>query len=183
MHTFVALLRGVNVGGHQKLTNETLRKVCEQAGFTSVRTYLQSGNVVVRGNERSAKRVAAAIGSALTAMAGLSVDVIVRTGAEMRDVIANNPLASPDRAGNKLVVLFLGGAIAPPALAALEEEQATGELIELRGRELYAYFPEGMGRSKLAEAFAPKKLGVSCTARNWNSVTALHKLVEELESS
>lgn len=182
MTVVVTMLRGVNVGGHQKLTNPTLTDVCERAGFSAVRTYLQSGNVVVRASERSAARVAAKIESGLREVAGLSVDVLVRTTAEMRAVVQNNPLATAGRLPNRLHVVFLGGVPAPAAVGALQDVCAGGEEIALRGRELYAYFPEGMGRSKLASSFTERKLGVACTARNWNTVTALCELAEEMET-
>ncbi len=183
MPVFIAMLRGVNVGGRQKLTNAMLQQACERAGVTSVRTYLQSGNVVFRTNVRSADRVATTIRTALTDTAGLSVDVIIRTVAELRHAIGMNPIAPADLNTSGLLVVFLGQPISASALAALEKDLAAGELIEGRDRELYAYFPNGIARSKLANSFTERRLGVTCTARNWNTVSALRRLAEDVENS
>lgn len=180
MTVVAALLRGVNVGGHQKLPSAMLKKACEAAGGTAVRTYLQSGNAVFRTSDRSAERVAEKLESALHDVAGFSVDVIVRTFAELQEIIERNPFGS-DADPRRLVVIFLGRAMAKPAFAALEKECAAGERIVNAGRELYAWFENGMGRSKLASCFTERKLGVTCTARNWNTVTALLRLAEEAQ--
>lgn len=179
MPVVAALLRGVNVGGHQKLPSATLTKACELAGGTSVRTYLQSGNAVFATRDRSAESVRKKLESALDEAAGFSVDVIIRTAAELQEIIDGNPFGA-DSDPRKVVVIFLGSAVAAAPFTALEKQCANGERIVNAGRDLYAWFPEGMGCSKLATLFTERKLGVTCTARNWNTVTALRQLAEEI---
>jgi uncharacterized protein (DUF1697 family) len=154
--THVALLRGINVGGHRLVSMAELREKLEEAGFADVKTLLQSGNVVFttkRGN----------LEPALTKLTG--TDVIVRTAAEWRKVMAANPF--PEEAANdpaRLLVMFLdrkpGPLFAWPGI----------ETMRAAGRELFLYYPEGAGRSKLTGALIEKKLGVRGTARNWNTV-------------
>ena len=179
MAVLIAMLRGVNVGGHQKLPSATLKSVCETAGLGHVRTYLQSGNVVFECAEADPERVAQRIRKQLHESTGLDVGVVVRTPAELRSVVKKNPF--PDAAKNdpaRLLVVFLAGKPAATAKATLDKEAILGEEIHFSGRELYVYFPQGAGRSKLANAFTEKKLGTLPTARNWNTVTALLRLAE-----
>jgi uncharacterized protein (DUF1697 family) len=169
MPVFVALLRAVNVGGTGKLPMSDLKRVCEKAGFRKVRTYIASGNVVAErdGSESQAK---AALEAELGAYAGKPVGVIVRTGAEMGEVIANNPF--PDRAANRTVAIFLD---APPTADALSRVtgQANEEL-RLGARELYVHYPDGIGRSKLRIPAAREG-----TARNMVTVAKLAAMAEE----
>lgn len=182
MPFFVALLRGVNVGGHRKLTSATLKDVCERAGATSVRIYLQSGNAVFRTTSRSAAAVAGKIRDELEKATRLDAGVLVRSTADLRDVVARNPFTeAASREPSRLLVAFLSEEPSPAASAVLHRARTGSELLHVSGREVYSWFPDGAGRSKLASAFAPTKLGVECTARNWNTVTALLQLAEEME--
>lgn len=178
MAVLIAMLRGVNVGGHQKLPSATLKSVCEQAGFENARTYLQSGNAVFESDDA---HPAKCLREELKNATKLDVGVIVRTPKELRSVIKRNPFAdAADKEPNRLLVVFLDDKPSAAAQANLEKLR-TNEEILFSGRELYAYFPTGAGVSKLANAFTEKKLGTMCTARNWNTVTALLKLAEEME--
>ena len=168
MPTYIALLRGVNVGGNRKLPNATLKAACERAGMTDVHVYLQSGNVVGNSSE-SAEQVKAALEAELD-----DVAVIVRSASEWKKIVARNPFEGKE--GNRVHLLVVDGAIAKEAKEKLEKERAADEELHYEKRELYAHLPNGAGRSKLAAAFTPKKLGAACTARNWNTVTALLKL-------
>ncbi|MEH6419408.1 DUF1697 domain-containing protein [Pseudomonas sp. CGJS7] len=163
MQTYIALLRAVNVGGTGKLPMAELRAMCEAAGFTEVRTYIASGNVVFR-SALSAARVQAALEQRLAEYAGKPVGVILRSGAEMARALAAQPFkqAAPNRA----VVIFLDGA--PPADALAAVKHRNGEEIALGEREIYVHYGEGMADSKLVVPAA--KAG---TARNLNTVAKL----------
>ena len=169
MKTWVALLRAVNVGGTGKLPMADLRALCERAGFADVRTYIASGNVVLRGTDGE-KQVKAKLEAALEAYAGKPVGVMVRSGAELAAALAANPFA--DAAPNRVLVVFLDAA--PPADALASAKHQDGERIALGRREIYVDYSAaagGMGASKLQIPAA--KLG---TGRNLNTVAKLAEM-------
>ena len=170
MNAYVALLRAVNVGGTGKLPMSDLKELCEQAGFLGVRTYIASGNVVFESRASEAE-VKSALESALEVYAGKTVGVLVRSGAEIAEVVAGNPF--PDASPSRTVAIFLDEP--PPRDAA---ERATGradEEIRLGRREIYVHYGDGMGRSRLK--FPAAGAG---TARNINTITRLAEMAAEL---
>jgi uncharacterized protein (DUF1697 family) len=176
---FICLIRGVNVGGNKLLKMDALRALCESiAGITSVKTYLQSGNVVFRSSlDRGvlAKRIEDGIRKAT----GFEAKVILRTASEMRHVIAANPFKmGPQREPKAFLVAFLGDEIGKDARALLSKLKIDSEELHFGNRELYLYLPDGIAGSKLSNALTEKKLGVNVTARNWNTVNALLELAE-----
>jgi uncharacterized protein (DUF1697 family) len=166
MATYVALLRAVNVGGKGKLPMSELRDLCERCGFRRVRTYIASGNVVFDADGEEA-RVQASLQGALEAHVGKPLGVVVRNAAEMAAVLARNPY--PTRAPNFVHVIFLDGAPPSDVLAGVsgraDEEIAPGL------REIYVYYPQGQGASKLK-----LPAGKAGTARNINTVAKLAEL-------
>lgn len=165
MTTYIALLRAVNVGGTGKLPMKRLEALCTELGFAAVRTYIQSGNVVLESRKREAG-VTSALEEALSQELGKPTRVLLRIAAELRQVAAKNPF--PEAAPNRVMCLFLRE---PPPRGALAGWPIPGsEELHLSGRELYIHYPDGMGQSKLKLPFAD--LG---TARNLNTV---NKLVE-----
>ncbi|HEX6082938.1 MAG TPA: DUF1697 domain-containing protein [Thermoanaerobaculia bacterium] len=159
--TYVCLLRGVNVGGNKMVKMEELRRKFESLGFTNVRTLLQSGNVIFDAKTKP-EDLAALLG----------IPVVLRTQAEIRKVIAANPF--PEEAENdpaRLLVVFLSAAL--PSDEPLRKVALPSEKFVAKGKEIYIYFAQGAGRSKLAESLTEKKLGVIPTARNWNTVNKL----------
>jgi len=170
MSAFVALLRAVNVGGTGKLPMSELKTFCEEAGFAGVKTFIASGNVVFTSKLSEAK-VKAALEKRLLAYAGKPVGVMVRTADEMTAVAAANPFG--DRPGNRVVAIFLD---APPPADAIE--RAAGrkdEQLALGKREIYVFYGEGMGESRLRIPAA-----ASGTARNMNTVTKLAGMAKAL---
>ncbi|MBW8728604.1 MAG: DUF1697 domain-containing protein [Inquilinus limosus] len=166
MTSFVILLRAVNVGGTGKLPMSDLKALCETAGLADIRTYIASGNVVCRSDMTEAK-VKAAVEAALAAYAGKPVGVLVRSAAEMAQVLAANPF--PDAAPNRTVAIFLD---APPPADALDKATGVqGEEMRLGKREIYVHYGDGMARSKLSIPAA--KAG---TARNMNTVAKLAEM-------
>ena len=169
MASFVALLRAVNVGGTGKLPMNELKAICEELGFGAVRTYIASGNVVFT-SRKSEAAVKAALEKRLAAYAGKPVGVLVRTAAEMAQVLADNPF--PKAAPNRTMAVFLDRA--PPADTLTGIRGRKDEEIRLGRREIYIHYSEGMGQSKLVIAAA--KAG---TARNMNTVAVLAKMAGE----
>jgi uncharacterized protein (DUF1697 family) len=167
MPVFIALLRAVNVGGTGKLPMSDLKRLCEKAGFRNVRTYIASGNVVA---ERDGSEGKAALEAELGAYAGRPVGVIVRTGAEMSKVVANNPF--PDRAASQTVAIFLD--LAPPPSVLKDIKGQTNEEARLGAREIYVHYPDGIGRSKLRIPAA-----LDGTARNMNTIAKLAAMASE----
>ena len=170
MSSYVALLRAVNVGGTGKLPMNDLKKLCEQAGFSKVRTYIASGNVVFESSMNETQ-VKATLETALAVYAGKPVGVLVRTAAEMAEVLACNPF--PAAAPNRTVAIFLDE---PPMSDALE--RITGkkdEEVELGKREIYVHYGAGMADSRLKIHAA-----TSGTARNLNTVARLATMAAEL---
>lgn len=167
MSTFIALLRAVNVGGTGKLPMTELKRMCESAGFTAVRTYIASGNVVF-DSKKSPAQVKATLEAALLQYAGKPVQVMVRTGPELADVLASNPF--PQAAPNRTVAIFLDSA--PPADTLEKLSGQKDEEVELGKREIYVHYGEGMGQSKLKIRAASEG-----TARNINTVAKLVEMV------
>ncbi|MHB1957765.1 MAG: DUF1697 domain-containing protein [Acidobacteriaceae bacterium] len=173
MTAYVALLRAVNVGGTGKLPMAELQRMCEAAGFHSVRTYIASGNVVFQSAKTEAQ-VKAALEAMLTAYAGKPVGVVVRKAAELAAVLAENPF--PQMPGNRTVAYFLDRKPGADALQTVANR--TGEQLRLGLREIYVYYADGIGDSKLKIPAA--KNG---TARNMNTIAKLAEMAASLESS
>ena len=172
MNAYVAMLRAVNVGGTGKLPMTQLKAMCEAAGFLSVQTYIASGNVVFQSAKTEAQ-VKAALEAALSAFAAKPVGVMVRTAAEMAAVLAYNPFSKMP--GNRTVAYFLDAKPSADALQTVTSQ--TSEQLRLGVREIYGYFPDGMGDSKLKIPAA--KDG---TARNMNTIAKLSEMAASLHS-
>jgi uncharacterized protein (DUF1697 family) len=152
-----------------------LREALEDAGFAEVRTHLQSGNVVLESKtkpEQTARKCERLIESEF----GLDIDVVVRTPAELARVVKRNPLGKVAKDPKRYQVSFLGGPLPAAAKRKLEDAVAEPEELVFSGREIYAWHPKGVARSKLWVALAGRGLGVTATARNWTTVTKLLEL-------
>ena len=182
MPVLVSMLRGINVGGHNKINMGELRSLYESLGLQDAQTYVQSGNVVFRTKERNHAVLAKRIEEAIERRFGFRVDVIVRTASELRDVIARNPFAKRRAVDpGKLLITFLANHPSAQARDQVLKMNTDPEELHIDGREVYIYFPNGMGRSKLSWPTIGKKLGTTGTGRNWNSVTKLLEIAEQLE--
>jgi uncharacterized protein (DUF1697 family) len=175
MTVYVSMLRAVNVGGTSRIKMDALRAAYESIGLTDVRTLLQSGNVVFRSTLQDRERIVKRIAQELERQLELDVEVILRTLAEVASIVERGPVLSPHADKAKLLVMFLARVPAAAAQAALVKWHKGPEMLELRGPEVYLYYPEGVGRSKLSGAVLENKLQTSGTARNWNT---LEKLLE-----
>lgn len=181
MPVIISMLRGVNVGGHNMIKMDALRALYESLGLRDAQTYVQSGNVVFRTQAKDPASLPKKIEDGIERGFGFRPSVIVRTASEMRDVIAGNPFAKRDGIEpGKLVVTFLAGDPGPEARAKALGIKVGPEELRIGGRELYIYYPDGMGRSKLSLPLIEKTLKTAGTARNWNTVTKLLEIAESL---
>ncbi|MGW7056236.1 DUF1697 domain-containing protein [Streptomyces sp. NPDC054887] len=176
--TYAALLRGINVSGHKKVPMAELREVLTGLGHRDVRTYLQSGNAVFTTDADAPEdELAAALEQAVQARFGFSVDCLVRSGAYLAAVADACPFPAAELEGRQLHVTYFSRPVTPDRFASVDPATFHPEEFRLGDRALYLYAPNGLGRSKLAEALAKPALlkGVTGTTRNWNTVV---KLVE-----
>jgi len=174
MTTFVALVRGINIGGHNKLAMQDLRRLCARLGLEDVKTLLNSGNVVFRSAASDADELEARLERETARRLGLKPAYFVRTADEWASIVKRNPF--PDEAARdpgRLVALLMRQAPGPAAVTALRAAIPGRERVEARGREAYFVYPDGMGRSKLTPTLIEKHLGGAGTARNWNTVLKL----------
>jgi uncharacterized protein (DUF1697 family) len=175
MAQHIVLLRGVNVGSHNRIAMPRLREVLSDAGFGDARTYLQSGNVVLSSSEK-ADEVARRAKRLIKKEFGLDVAVVTRTRAELAKIVEANPLA--DVASNPKLhqVSFFTEKPSSEIVRRAEEIATPSERVVAIGREIYAWHPNGAARSKLWAFLAGQKLGITATSRNWTTVTKLLEL-------
>lgn len=171
VQTYIAFLRGINVGGTGILPMKDLVALCGDLGFASARTYIQSGNVILQ-SKLSEDGVRKKLETALAAKMGKKIDVMVRTPAELRSILDENPF--PDREPAKVAVAFLAGPAPKEALRNLATPGS--EQVRAGKREIYVYYPDGMGRSKLKLPLG----GAATTVRNINTVGKLTELAVTL---
>jgi uncharacterized protein (DUF1697 family) len=170
--TYIALLRGINVGGRHKVAMADLRALCTDAGCQSVTTYIQSGNVVFRHPARSPGKLGADLAARLEAMTGFTVAVVLRTAAQMAAVVADNPF--PQVEPTELHVTFLSSDPPPRALDAVDPDPFAPDEFVLHGRQIYLHLPNGLARTKLPQAL--NVFPTPVTTRNWKTVLKLVEL-------
>ncbi len=177
---YLALLRGINVGGHHKVEMARLRRAFEALGFEKVRTFIQSGNVVFNAAKSSHAALCRRIEDKLTEEFGFPIPIIVRTGDEIANILKSNPFLNQKGIDvSKVHVTFLLDA--PTADDLKKVGSLAGPLEEFRcvGKDLYLYLPNGMGHTRLGPNAFNKSLSISATTRNWNTVTKLCALVKQ----
>jgi uncharacterized protein (DUF1697 family) len=168
-----ALLRGVNLG-NRRIAMPELRAIVEGLGHTEVETYLQSGNVVFTPGKKAPKDLARSLSAAISEATGHDVPVVVRTGAELRRVVAASPYPVDDP--TRVVVAFLARRVALGKLGLGDLEVYRPDELTLAGRELYVSVPNGQARSKLMEELTSSRVPTVLTVRNWRTVTKLAEL-------
>jgi uncharacterized protein (DUF1697 family) len=173
----IVLLRGINIGSRNRIAMPRLREVLTDAGFEDVKTYVQSGNVVLSARG-SAQQVSRKCEGVIADEFGLDIPVVVRTRAELAKVVQRNPLRKVAVDPKRYQVTFLTRKLAAEVVRKLEEAAAPEERFVVSGREVYAWHPGGAARSKLWALLAGRGLGVTATARNWTTVTSLLALAE-----
>jgi uncharacterized protein (DUF1697 family) len=174
----IALLRGINLGSRNRVAMPELRRQLEEAGMEDVATYLQSGNVVL-GSDASEEALTRECERVIEAGFGLKIAVVVRTRDELAAVVKRNPLQDVATNPKRYQVSFLSAELEPAVVEKLAALPAEAERFVASGRELYAWHPDGVARSKLWNGLAGKGLGVTATARNWTTVTKLLEMTDE----
>ena len=175
MARHVVLLRGVNLGPQRRVPMAQLREVLAAAGHGDVRTHLQSGNVLLDA-DAAPDALAEQVAGELAGAFGFEIDVVVRTAAELDDVVARDPFGAEADDPKRYQVSFLSAELAPDVAAELEGADVAPERVVVSGREIYAWHANGIQRSPLAGRLTARKLGVTPTARNWNTVLKLAEL-------
>ena len=173
----VALLRGINLGSHKRVKMPDLRALATELGYGDPRTYLQSGNLVV-DTDRPPEVVARELADAIPARFGFSAAVIVRTPAELADVVAADPLGAIATDPARYHVSFLDSELEPEVAERLRAADVAPEQVVVRGREVYTWHPEGVQRSRLAALVTERALRVTPTARNRRTVCALLDMLD-----
>jgi uncharacterized protein (DUF1697 family) len=184
MTVIISMLRGINLGSHKRVKMDALRACYESMKLRDPQTYVQSGNVIFATREPDLERLARLIEKGIAQTFGFRSDVVLRTAPGLRDVVARNPFAKRNGIEpGKLIVTFLATDPEAEARSAVLKIKAGPEELKLSGRELYTYFPDGMGRSKLPWASVEKMFKTTVTSRNWNTVLNMLTIAEKIESS
>jgi len=176
----VALLRGVNVGGKNLLPMKHLTSLFEDAGCASVRTYIQSGNVIFNASPANAERLPGRIGKAIADGFGYRTPVVLRRAEELGDTIRNNPFLLAGASENFLHVMFLASQPDAAAIASLDPDRSPPDRFVVRGKDIYLQCPNGVGSTRLSNAWFDSRLGTVSTGRNWRTVLKLFELAQTL---
>lgn len=175
--SFVALLRGINVGGHRKVAMADLRALLTRLGFADAQSLLQSGNLVFSATVRESAALEGLLEAEAEKSLGLKTEFLVRSAAEWAAIVKRNPFpAEASRDPGHLVVFLLKDGPKAAQVDALEGAITGPERIRADGRQLYAVYPDGMGRSRLTIGLIERRLATRATARNWNTVLKLAAL-------
>jgi uncharacterized protein (DUF1697 family) len=181
MPSAVLMLRGINLGPSRRVPMADLRALLGEAGYEGVRTYVQSGNVVLASAD-GCEKLERDAQDLISDRFGFEVPVVARTRDELSAVVALDPLGDVADNLKRYQVSFLSAPVDGDVVAALQAAVVEPERFAAHGRELYAWHPNGVARSKLWNAVAGKGLGVTATARNWTTVTKLLAMADELEA-
>ena len=176
---YVALLRGINVGGKNSLPMKDLATMFTDAGCTNVRTYIQSGNVVFEAQPKLIKKLPETITAQINQRFGYKVPVILRTADEITAILKNNPFLQAGEAEKMLHVYFLSTVPAAASINNLDQQRSPPDRFHVHDRQIYLHLPNGMGNSKLSNVYFDSKLSTICTARNWATVLKLAAMMDE----
>ncbi len=180
MTTYIALLRAVNLGEHQRVGMAELRAVAEGLGYSKVRTLLASGNLVFTGTEEPGVRVERRLEQAAARSLGLETAFLVRTADELSACRAHNPFPSEsERDPAHLVIVFLRDAPGPEAWRSLRAAVSGPEVVRGWQKHAFVYYAGGIGNSRLTGALIDRKLGTVGTGRNWNTVGKIAAVASE----
>jgi uncharacterized protein (DUF1697 family) len=178
LRTYIALFRGINVGGKNILPMKELVSLMQQLGFSDVKSYIQTGNVVFRSHHTNSDELGKQISARIKQHFGFAPQILILTQKEMEAAVAANPFPEAVTDGKTLHLFFLISPAQAPQLSRINEIQGPNEQFTLKDQVFYLYAPDGIGRSKLA-ANIGKLLGVSVTARNWNSACRILEIAHQ----
>jgi uncharacterized protein (DUF1697 family) len=178
LDTYLALLRGINVGGKNKLPMKDLIEIFASNKCEKVLSYIQSGNIIFRAAPSVAAEIPTVIAAQITARFGLRIPVLLRTVEELRLVSLNNPFLAAGVAEDTLHVMFLADLPSPERVATLDPDRSPPDAFQVISREIYLHLPKGVADSKLTNAYFDSKLATTSTGRNWRTVCKLLALME-----
>jgi uncharacterized protein (DUF1697 family) len=178
MNRYIAILRGINVGGHKKILMAELKKKLENLGFKDVITYIQSGNVIFGSKIDDAPELKKELESMIEKQYGFQVPIIIRKQEDLQKVVNEDPFVEIEKKenGSKLHVVYLSDVPTDKAQASLNDIVQDPERIVLKGNHLYIWYPNGAGHSKITTQVIERKLDVQATARNWMTTLKLLEL-------
>ena len=174
----VALLRGINVGGKNKMPMRELVSLFAEAGATDIETYIQSGNVVFNASTTVANSISRVVAARIVKRFGFRVPVIVRSARAFRDVLKKNPFPQAESEPTTLHVAFLADRPTKSAIAALDPKRSPGDAFAVVGAEVYLHLPNGAADTKLTNAYFDSTLKTISTGRNWRTVLAIAELLD-----
>jgi|SRR5215210_744226 len=178
---YVALLRAVNLAGHNRVAMAALRDLCTGLGFLDSQTLLQSGNIVFRSHLRDSGELERTLEAELARRLEVETEFMVRSGAEWRKIVSGNPFrAEAEGDPGHLLLMILKQAVSAQAVKELQAAISGREVVRGAGREVYIVYPDGVGRSRLTISMIEKRLGTRATGRNWNTVLKLQALAEAM---
>ena len=177
--TYIALLRGINVGGKNKLPMKDLAALFAEAGCANVQTYIQSGNVVFQAPPETADTLPDQISASIAARFGLRVPVVLRTSEQLAEAFHNNPFLTQNLPEETLHVMFLADLPSPEQVAGLDANRSAPDAFVVQGRDIYLHLPNGVADTKLTNAYFDTKLATVSTSRNWKTVTKLLELTAQ----
>ncbi|MGA2905413.1 MAG: DUF1697 domain-containing protein [Candidatus Korobacteraceae bacterium] len=175
--TYVAMLRGINVGGKHVLPMKQLAEMFVEARCANVRTYIQSGNVIFTASPKVIKGLPALLKKKIEERFGFSVPVVLRNREELAQAARSNPLLKAGLPEQTLHVYFLADVPTADAVKALDPHRSAPDAFHVSGREVYLHLPNGMARTKLTNAYFDSKLSTIATARNWATVLKLLEMM------
>jgi uncharacterized protein (DUF1697 family) len=176
--TYVALLRGINVGGKNKLPMKDLVQMFVEAGCDNPRSFIQSGNVIFRAAQTDTARLPDLITASIARDFGYRTPMLLRTTEQLRDVTSHNPFLQDGASEETLHVMFLANRPSPARVDALDPNRSPPDAFRVRGQEVYLHLPAGVANSKLTNSYFDSKLASVSTGRNWRTVTKLLELME-----
>jgi uncharacterized protein (DUF1697 family) len=179
LQAYIALLRGINVGGKNMLPMKDLIQMFEAAKCDQVRAYIQSGNIIFQTTPKIASTLPEKISAQISKSFSYKIPVILRSVSEMEAIVAGNPFVKSGGVVDLLHVLFLAAAPEPANVAQLDGKRSPPDEFAVKDREVYLRLPNGAGRTKLTNAYFDSKLGVIGTQRNWRTVATLAAMLRE----
>jgi uncharacterized protein (DUF1697 family) len=183
MHTFISLLRGVNMTGHNSIKMTDLAALYRNLGFFSAETYIQSGNVIFKSDlDSPVSDIALTIERAILNRFIYNIPVMIRTVSEMREIISSNPFLSKEKFDpSKMAVIFLHEKVSLAQIQKVSDVDYPPDKFKIIGKEIFTFCPNGFGRTRLYTNFFEQKMGVTGTARNWKTITTIFKIAENLK--
>ena len=172
----IALLRGINVGGKNRLPMKELAALFVDAGCEDVRTYIQSGNVVFRTGPEGGEDISSVINASILSSFGYRIPVVTRTARDFQEIVRANPFLEAGAEADKLHVMFLAELPDSANVDALDPDRSPGDEFAVQGREIYLYCPNGVARTKLTNSYFDSRLSTTSTTRNWRTVQRLLEL-------